>query len=257
MNEQQVAQAAARAAAEILIQYSDGPCTVEHKGTVDLVTELDRACEDAIRSVLHQHTPDIPVLGEENGGAEDLGTRWVVDPVDGTTNLVHGFPYYCVSIGLEVDGQPEVGVILDVPRGVVYAGTRGRGSTANDSPIHVSDCRSLDAALLGTGFAYDRRERADTYLRPFRAFLVRARGVRRAGAAALDLAMVASGSLDGFWEFNLKRWDCAAGRLLIEEAGGHFTELDGQPVGPDLIMNPLATNGWLHEQMLAIVEPHR
>lgn len=254
MTEQQVAEEAARAAAAVLHRFRSGPKQVEHKGRVDLVTELDRACEDAIRAVLNRHTPDLPILGEEGGGAEHRATRWVVDPVDGTTNLVHGFPYYCVSIGLEVDGQSTVGVICDVPRDVMYAGTRGRGATAGGETLRVSNCRSLDAALLGTGFAYDRRERAEDYLRPFQAFMIRARGLRRAGAAALDLAQLAAGHLDGFWEFNLKRWDCAAGRLLVEEAGGRFTELSGAPVGPGLVLNPLATNGWLHDDMLAILE---
>ncbi|MCO4743881.1 MAG: inositol monophosphatase [Proteobacteria bacterium] len=249
MTELDVALEAARAAGKLLHAR---PQRVDHKGVVDLVTEIDRACEDVIRGILAKHTPDIPVLGEEEGGAVDALTRWVVDPLDGTTNFVHGFPSYAVSIALEVDGSAVAGVVLDAARGVEYAAATGRGATAAGVPITVSDCRSLDAALLGTGFGYDRRERAAFYLRFVQRALEQSQGLRRAGAAAVDLALLADGRLDGFWEFTLSPWDVAAGVLIIREAGGVVTAHDGGPLERQR-PSPLASNGWLHEPLMAML----
>jgi myo-inositol-1(or 4)-monophosphatase len=151
----------------------------------------------------------------------------VFDPLDGTTNFVHGFPVYAVSIGLEVDGLVQCGVVLDPVRKNTYTAIRGQGAYCNDRPMRVSACRDLDQALLATGFAYDRRTRAAFYLAYMQAFMIRAQGIRRAGAAAMDLAMVADGILDGFWEFNLSPWDVAAGSLLVEEAGGRVSSHQG------------------------------
>jgi myo-inositol-1(or 4)-monophosphatase len=237
MTEEEVAVQATLAAARTL---RERPATgVRHKGRVDLVTEVDLACERAIREVLAHHTPDLPVLGEEGGGGH-APTRWVVDPIDGTTNFVHGLPHYAVSIGLEVDGVATVGVVLDVGRDELYRATRGRGATCNGAPLRTSDVRDLGEALLGTGFPYDRAERPDFYLAFVREALLRTQGIRRAGAAALDLCWVARGALDGFWEFGLKPWDRCAGSVLVEEAGGRFTW------DRDLT---LATNAWLHDAL--------
>lgn len=249
MTELDIALEAARAAARLL---DDRPLRVTHKGAVDLVTEVDRACEQAIRDVLHQRMPDVPVHGEEGGGAEDARTRWVVDPIDGTTNFVHGFPAYAVSVALEVDGELVAGVVLDAARNVEYAAARGAGTTANGSRIRVSDCRNLDLALVATGFAYDRRERADAYLRYVKRALETTQGVRRAGSAALDLAVVAQGGLDAYWEFNLAPWDVAAGVLLVREAGGVVTSVDGGALDRRKPC-PLAANGWMHEAMMKLL----
>ncbi len=245
-----VAEEAARAAGAVLAAYASGPTSVRHKGAVDLVTEVDLRCEAAIREVLARHTPEVPVLGEEGDVAVASATRWVVDPLDGTTNFVHGFPYYAVSVALEVDGRGEVGVVLDPVRHRLYAAARGQGATCDGARLRVSDTRDLGAALIGTGFPYDRREpgRAAFYTGFVTRVLERAQGVRRGGAAALDLAMVAAGALDGFWEFHLKPWDVAAGRLLITEAGGRYTAHDGAPLGTGP-QSPLATNGWLHDAL--------
>lgn len=244
-----VATEAAHAAGAILRRaYAARPGPVERKGAVDLVTETDRACERAVRQVLGRHTPDIPILGEEEGGAVTAATRWVVDPLDGTTNFVHGFPWFAVSIALEVDGHPEVGVVLDPLRDRAFTAQRGRGAHANGERLRVSTTATLNDALIASGFPYDRRERADFYLARVRAVLLQCQGIRRAGAAALDLALVAAGQLDGYWESGLQPWDVAAGRLLVTEAGGRVTALDGGPLDRDR-PNPLATNGAVHEAL--------
>ena len=228
---------------------------VDHKGAVDLVTEVDLACEARIREVLARHTPDIPVYAEEGGGAARATTRWIVDPLDGTTNFVHDFPSYAVSIGLQVEGTLTAGVIYDPLRDHCYTATLGGGAWCNGQRLRVSACTSLDQALIGSGFAYDRRERPDFYLDFVRAFLVRCQGFRRAGAAAMDLAHVAAGRLDGFWEFQLNAWDIAAGVLLIQEAGGRVTEMTGATLDLDQ-PTVLASNGSaLHDEMLRVLEP--
>ena len=248
-----VAIEAARAAGVILAAaHRRGGVRADHKGAVDLVTETDRACEAAVREVLARHTPDIPVLGEEQGGAWDAATRWVVDPLDGTTNFVHGFPWFCVSVGLEVDGMPEVGVVLDPLRDDLFAARRGAGATCNGAPLRVSEVRSLQHALVATGFAYDRQSRPEFYLSRVEVVMRQAQGIRRAGAAALDLARVAAGQLDAYWEFGLQPWNVAAGRLLVQEAGGRVTSHDGGPLDPRL-PSPLASNGHVHDDMLALL----
>jgi myo-inositol-1(or 4)-monophosphatase len=249
VSELEVALEAAAAAAAIL--QTSRPGAVTHKGAIDLVTAVDLACEHAIREILARRTPGIPVLGEEGGGAKG-GTRWVVDPLDGTTNFVHGFPCYAVSIALEVDGRRQVGVVHDPTRPEIFAAERGKGATCNGRPIHVSECTDLGSALVGTGFPYDRRERSALYLARFEAFMIRTHGIRRCGSAALDLANVAAGRLDAFWEFNLRAWDVAAGALLIEEAGGRISSHAGGDLERDPV-SPLASNGRLHQQMVEVL----
>lgn len=244
--EERVAVEAAMAAA---VLQRERPVQVRHKGIVDLVTEIDLASEAAIRAVLARHTPDIPVLGEEGGGAEGASTRWVVDPLDGTTNFVHGVPHYGPSIALEVDGRSVVGVVLDATRGQVFRATEGHGAFCDDARIAVSETRDLEQALVATGFGYDRRERAAFYLERVQRVLEGCQGVRRAGAAALDLAYVAAGRFDAYWEFHLARWDVAAGRLLVTEAGGTVEAMPGEALGDR--PSPLATNGWLRDAFLA------
>jgi myo-inositol-1(or 4)-monophosphatase len=251
MNECDVAKAAAIVARNILIEWN-APLGVAHKGAVDLVTEVDLACEEGIREVLFEHTPDISVVGEEQGGALGKGPQWVIDPIDGTTNFVHGFPHYAVSIALQTGGVTKVGVVLDVVRNLMYTAEQGKGAFCNGDPIYISDCKHLDKALLATGFPYDRRERPGHYLRYFEAMMTRCQGIRRSGSAALDLAMVASGVLDGFWEFGLSIWDVAAGVLLVEEAGGVVTSVDGSALKWESPA-PLAANPYLHTVMMDVL----
>lgn len=253
MNELDVALEAAEAAARLLAEaHTRGPRQVHHKGAVDLVTEVDRACEDAVRAVLARHTPDVPVLGEEAGGAWDAPTRWIVDPLDGTTNFVHGVPWFCVSIALEVGGRREVGVILDPIARHTFAARRGHGTTLDGARVHVSPQTDLSSALVATGFAYDRREKAATYLAFVQAMIEQAQGIRRFGSAALDLAWVAAGRFEAYWEFNLHPWDVAAGLLLVEEAGGRVSDLDGGPVAFRRPA-PVASNGHVHEAVLTVL----
>ena len=240
---------AAHAAGAIL---RDRPrLTVQHKGAVDLVTQVDLACEEAIREVLQRS--GIEILGEEGGGSRGL-TRWIVDPLDGTTNFVHGFPSYCCSIALQVSGELQVGVIYDPVHDRLFTATAGGGAFCNGERLRVSDTPDLDHALVASGFAYDRRERAEAYLRFVKVFLEQAQGFRRAGAAAMDLAMLATGQLDGFWEFNLNAWDVAAGTLLVREAGGQVTDMDGAPLSLDA-PRLLASNGRIHGAMRQLIGP--
>jgi len=249
-----IAVQAARAAGDILLKAwrDPAPRQVHHKGAIDLVTEVDLAAEAAICEVLERHSPQVPILAEEGGGAWHAPTRWIVDPLDGTTNFVHRLPHFAVSIALEVEGVLEVGCILDPCRDELWTAARGRGARLDGRPIAVSTVADLDDALLATGFPYDRRTRAARYLRLVQAFMERCQGIRRAGAAALDLAWLAGGRLDGFWELGLSPWDVAAGALLVTEAGGRVSALDG---GPLLLEAPqvLATNAALHMDMEGVL----
>jgi len=230
-----------------------GQFSVHHKGRVDLVTEVDLAAEALIRKILEADAPGIPILAEEGGGATEATTRWIVDPLDGTTNFVHDFPFYCVSIALQ-DGDLQVAAIYDAFHNVCYTAQRGKGAQAEGHPLRVSETASLSQALVASGFAYDRRERADFYLGFLKRILEQAQGFRRAGAAAMDLAMLASGRLDGFYEFGLSPWDVAAGKLLVEEAGGKVTDLHGLPLDLNA-PKVLATNGRIHAELSALLAP--
>lgn len=220
------------------------PARVDHKGPIDLVTEVDLASEAYLRETLARLTPDLPVQGEETGGRAD-GLRWVVDPLDGTTNYVHDYPAYVVSVAL-VDGHlPLVGAIADPIRGRLFLGHQGGGATVDGAPLRVSDVRRLDDAIGVTGFAYDRRDQAPFYLRYVEAVVRRTQGMRRSGSAAFDLATLAEGRADFFWEFGLKAWDTAAGAVLVREAGGEVSGLRGEVWRPG-DRGVLATNGHLH-----------
>lgn len=247
-----VAERAARAAGAII--QARAPSVVRHKGTVDLVTEVDLAAEEAIRTILEADTPGTPILAEESGGARDASTRWIVDPLDGTTNFVHGFPSYGVSIALQLDGALSVGCVYDAVRGQAYVAAAGQGATCEGQPIHVSTTEHLDDALLLTGFAYDRRQRADFYVRFVKAFLECSQGIRRAGSAAIDLCHIAAGRADGYWEFGLSPWDVAAGALLVQEAGGVVTDVALTPLGVDR-PRILASNGRVHIAMAQVIHP--
>ena len=248
MTELDVALEAARAAASAV--RSSGPLSVRHKGTFDLVTQADLAAERAIREVLQRHMPDVAILGEEEGGVDARGTRWVVDPIDGTTNFVHGLPQWGISIALEVDGQPEVGVIHHPGRGETYRAVRGQGAWRDETRLSVSDTRELSRALCATGFPVDRTQ-LDGPLALAEAVLRNCRAIRRMGAASLDLAYVAAGQFDAFFEMHLSRWDVAAGILIVREAGGRVEALPGRTL--DDAPAPLATNGWLHEALFSLI----
>ena len=224
---------------------------INHKGRADLVTQIDLNSEALIRAHLTAALPDIPILGEEEGGKKQA-TQWIVDPLDGTTNFVHGFPSYSVSIALMVDSELRVGCIVDGVSGDVYAATQNGGATHNQTPIQVSQTKYLKDSLLLTGFPYDRHKHAAFYLKSVEAFMIRVQGIRRAGSAAMDLAHIASGRADGYWEFGLSPWDIAAGTLLVSEAGGCVTNMSGQPLdiyAPRL----LVSNAQIHQDMIHVL----
>jgi myo-inositol-1(or 4)-monophosphatase len=247
----------ARDAGRLLAERFGRNLRISNKSELDLVTESDLASERLIIDRIKTHYPRHAILAEESGenapataGAQS-DWRWIIDPLDGTTNYAHGYPCFCVSMGLERNGTMEVGVIYDPLRDEVFSAERGQGAALNDKRIHVSATPNLSSALLCTGFPYDVRERGE-FARHFSNFIMNAQGVRRDGAAALDLAYVAAGRFDGFWEEGLKPWDVAAGMLLIEEAGGRVSDYKNQPLN---IFTPpiLATNGLIHEQMMRVL----
>ena len=244
----EVATEAALAAGGVLQSYWGKLKVIEEKGRPgDLVTEADKASEAEILAVLRRHLPDHGILAEESGniGDADSPVLWAIDPLDGTTNYAHQYPFYAVSIGLLIDGVPQVGVVFDPLRQDLFRAAKGLGATCNRRPIHVSTTSALSRSLLVTGFAYDRRETADNNYAEFCHLTHLTQGVRRGGSASIDLAYVASGRLDGYWERGLSAWDLAAGVIIVEEAGGRVTAYDQHPF--DIWSGRiLATNGQIH-----------
>ena len=248
-----VAESIARAAGAMLRSGYGRAWTSEHKGAIDLVTEMDRAVEKEILARLSAAFPSHAVLAEESGGAGLQEERlWIVDPLDGTTNFAHAHPQFCVSIAYAEKGEVKAGVVYDPLRDELFAASAGGGATLDGRRIRVSEAPTLDDALVATGFPYDRRERADFYMAFYREAVVRTQGVRRAGSAALDIAWVACGRLDAYFEFGIKPWDIGAGELLVREAGGTVTDMKGGEHRLDGA-NTLASNGVLHEPMLAMI----
>lgn len=248
-----VARRAAERAGAILKErwLRHGP--IEVKSTaIDLVTEVDRACEAAILDVLCRAFPDHAVLAEESGARGSHEFLWLVDPLDGTTNFAHGYPQVSISIALRQGAQSVLGLVYDPLREETFFARRGHGAFLNGRALQVTTTDRLDASLLASGFPYDRREHADFYLSFFKAFMLRTQGIRRAGSAALDLCWVAAGRVDGFWESKLKSWDTAAGALIVEEAGGRTSDFRGSRFDP-FSAETLATNGRIHEEMLQVL----
>lgn len=245
---------AARVAGSILQQHARKGFRVEHKNAVDLVTDADKHSEQAVVEILRAAFPSHQILAEERGlyvrGSAPY--KWVIDPLDGTTNFAHGYPAYCVSIGLEHRGHALLGVVLDPTREELFVAEAGSGATLNGVPIRVSRTPALDAALVVTGFAYDIRESTQNNLDHFSRFALRAQGVRRTGTAALDLCYVAAGRFDGFWELKLHPWDTAAGALMVTEAGGRVTDFAGEPYSI-YKKEIVASNGPVHEEMLTVL----
>jgi myo-inositol-1(or 4)-monophosphatase len=238
-------------AGNILREEFDRPAYITYKGDVDLVTQADKRSERAIVARLLKYFPEHSVAAEEGSGQENASEyRWHVDPLDGTTNFAHGYPCFCVSIALAHKETVLAGVIYNPIYNELYAAARGQGASLNGKRISVSKIESLSTSLLCTGFPVHKRL-ANPNIHYYWDFTLRSHGVRRDGSAALDLACVAAGRFDGFWEFGLQKWDTAAGRLLVEEAGGKVSDFAGQPylLGGPMI---LATNGLIHEEMRRI-----
>ena len=228
---------------------------VRFKGTVNPVTETDTAVEALLISRLTAAFPDHLILGEEFGGHGQQADRpiWMIDPLDGTNNFAHGFPHFCVSIGLVVAGAPAIGVVYDPMRNEVFSARKGAGAYLNGLPIRVSLAPTLRDAFLSTGFSYDRRVAADNNTLMLDHFLRRSQGVRRTGSAALDLAYVACGRLDGYWEAHLNPWDVAAGTLLVTESGGRVSDYAGSLARVYSGEEMVASNGTIHPEMLSVL----
>ena len=233
-----VALAVAKEAGDVLRHYNRGDLRIETKSSaIDLVTQADRAAEAVILAGLRAHFPAHGILAEESGQVQNGAQTWVVDPIDGTTNFAHGHPHFCVSIGLCEGKTPRLGVIHDPLRNETFVGETGHGAwliTADGvrQPLTVADTDALENALVGTGFAYDRHTGGRTNIDEFVGLLGSVRGIRRCGSAALDLAYLAAGRLDGFWEFKLSPWDTGAGAAILAEAGGRMSRVDGGPWDP-------------------------
>ena len=224
-----IAVRAARRAGEVIarsIPRLEG-IEIHAKERHDYVTEVDRAAEREIIEIIRHHYPEHALLAEESGAHGRSDTRWIIDPLDGTTNFLHGFPVYAVSIACEVRGRLEVATVYDVLRQELFTATRGVGAQLDSRRIRVSKRRGLEGALLATGFPFRAADDLGSYLEMLRVVMPQVAGVRRAGSAALDLAYVAAGRVDGFWELGLKPWDTAAGALLVTEAGGHLSRVNG------------------------------
>ena len=252
-----IAIRAARSAGNIIIRSLQH---VEHlevtrKGRNDFVTDVDRLAEQEIISVIHKSYPDHAILAEESGEQGDSETIWVIDPLDGTANFLHGFPHYCVSIGVMVRGRIEHGVIYDPLREELFTASRGAGAQLNDRRLRVTKQKTLAGSLIATGFPFKYHEHFPAYLATFNAVFPEVSDLRRGGSAALDLAYVAAGRVDAYWELGLQKWDLAAGILLIEEAGGVVSDFTG---GENHIEhgNLVAGNFNIHQQLLNQIKPH-
>ena len=251
-----IAVEAALEAGALLKANSGRAKTIERKAgqETNLVTEIDRKAEEIIIRTIHKHFPDHDILAEESGSRQQQSDyRWVIDPLDGTTNFTHGFPVFSVSIGLEYKGKVILGVVHNPNTDQLFTAEKGQGAFLNRQRLHVSNTTTLIESMLVTGFPYNVRENPDHVVEHFTDFLMKAQAVRRLGSAALDLCYVAAGWFDGFWEVSLNPWDMAAGVLMVEEAGGRFTDLVGNP---STIYNKkmLTSNGHIHGPMVEILK---
>jgi len=250
----QVAMAAAKEAGRIQMLHFGHSHSVEYKGEIDLVTAVDKDCEKAIVQMIFDKFPNHDFLTEESPfQGKGSPWRWVIDPLDGTTNYFHGFPFFCVSIGLEVDGEVRLGVVYGPVLNEMFHAEKGKGAYLNGGRISVSRNDDLNRSFLCTGFPYDVREHPDLYLRYFRQFLIKSIAIRRPGSAAMDLCYLAAGRFDGFWELKLHAWDVAAASLMVTEAGGKMTDFQDRPFNI-YSQEALASNGLIHEEMLEIVK---
>ncbi|MBX7147628.1 inositol monophosphatase [bacterium] len=226
---------------------------VEYKGAINLVTEVDKACEKMIIERLLKEFPHHSILAEEGGETKQKSDyKWIIDPLDGTTNYAHGYPLFCVSIGLEYGGEIVAGVVYDPNRKELFTAELGSGSFVNGKKMQVSKAPNVGKSMLSTGFAYNIREKVDNNLDHFRKMILQAQAVRRDGVAAIDLCYVAAGRYDGFWELDLFAWDVAAGGLMIHEAGGKVTRFDGTPATV-YDRQIAASNGLIHDELVGLL----
>jgi myo-inositol-1(or 4)-monophosphatase len=242
----------AREAGGVLKHYMNREKHVELKGRANLVTVADKESEALVIRRIRERYPGHAILAEESGESSGNVGKWIIDPLDGTTNFAHQYPFFCVSIGFEKDGQLLCGAVYDPSRDEMFSGGRGIGSFMNGQPIRVSEADKLSNALIMTGFPYGVRDKMDAVMEQFRAFMFESQGVRRGGSAALDLCYNALGRVDGFWEVDLHPWDTAAGVVILEEAGGRVTDFSGgsfSVYGKQIV----ASNGRIHDEMMAVL----
>ncbi len=249
----EIAAQACRFAGQLQLEGLKRARQIEFKGSINLVTDVDKACEKEIVDLLQGKFPDHDILAEEGSGRrKDSEYKWVIDPLDGTTNYAHGYRLFCISIALERRGEIVVGAVYEPNRDEMFLAEKGSGAALNGERIRVSEVGDLNHAMLATGFAYNVRETKNNNLDHFENFLMKAQAIRRDGVAAIDLCYVADGRYDGFWELNLFPWDVAAGLLMIQEAGGKVTDFRGRPF--DIYAKEIcASNGKLHEAMVAVL----
>lgn len=252
-----IAVRAARSAGDLILRSTDniGHLQVDQKGKNDFASEVDRKSEREIINIIRAAYPDHAILAEESGAHKGNEFVWIIDPLDGTTNFLHGFPQYAVSIALKHKGKLEVGVIYDPLRDELFTARRGGGAMLNNRRIRVTRQSSMKGALIGTGFPFKTAAHLDAYVGMFKAITTDSAGIRRAGSAALDLAYVAAGRMDGFWEIGLMEWDMAAGVLLIKEAGGVVTDFSFNDKYIES-GNLIAGNPKMHQLMYQLIEPH-
>jgi myo-inositol-1(or 4)-monophosphatase len=243
----------AREAGAVLKHYMDRDKHVELKGRANLVTVADKEAEALIIRRIRDRYPSHAILAEESGASHGNEAKWIIDPLDGTTNFAHQYPFFCVSVAFEVNGRLLCGAVYDPWRDEMFSAERGVGSFMNGTRLRVSEADRVADALIMTGFSYGVREKMDVALGQFRAFLFESQAVRRGGSAALDLCYNAVGRVDGFWEMDLHPWDTAAGVVILEEAGGRVTDFSGGPFsvyGKQIV----ASNGRIHDEMVAILK---
>ena len=250
----EVALYAASNAGKILKDNFGKSLEIDFKGDINLVTHIDRLCEETIVNIVRDRYPDHQILAEEGEGKRSESPyRWIIDPLDGTTNYAHGFPFFCVSIALEKDSEVVLGIIYDPLLEELFMAEKGKGAHLNNKKIKVSSTEDLNHSLLATGFPYDLRETKENNLDHFSNFIMSAQAVRRAGSAALDLCYVAMGRFDGFWELKLSPWDVAAGSLIVKEAGGIVTNFKGRDF--DIYSKEiLASNKKIHKEMVQVLK---
>jgi len=252
-NIKEIALRAAHEGGAVLMRYFGKITSVTHKGEIDLVTEADKEAELTIVSIIKAAYPHHRILAEETGeSGTSSSCKWIVDPLDGTTNYAHGYPIFCISIAVELEGEIRYGVIYDPVRQELFTAEKDKGAYLNGNPLRVSSTQSLNNSLLCTGFPYDIRQDTESNLRHFSRFLMKAQAIRRDGTAALVLCYTASGGFYGFWEQKLRPWDVAAGSLIVAEAGGTVSTYQGKPFSiyaPEIV----ASNGFIHEQMLEVL----
>lgn len=253
MDDLHLAIEAARSAGEIIARFFGTPPDAEYKGKFDPVTAVDRAAEEVILDILRTHRPDDAVLAEESGGASAAGRHWIVDPLDGTVNFVHSIPHVSVSVALYDGDRALAAVVHDPLRDEVFTAADGTGTRLNGHVVTVSDTRALEHSVVATGFPYDHDQHADDLSVVVREMLRHVNGIRRFGSAALDLAWVAAGRYDAYWELGIAPWDGAAGHLLVREAGGRVTDPFGRDSTPGMGL-VVASNGHIHDAFRTVVE---